>query len=187
MNGADPRRREALLELAEQLAKRLRSVQVPHLADPSALSIGLPASIVSHATSYLARARDTDRFREFLARFDQLDTMTAQNPDNPKADHRVLREELEALLADRPDLSAEELLYVLSWVRRLLPKAPDQNGDRDVGAESGNPGGAPEKVRNGGAPPIRGGQLAAAFQRARREAARESGGLDGSPGNKSRR
>lgn len=167
MNGPDSRRREELLDLAEQLAKRLRSVEVPYLADSSALSIGVPASVVSHATSHLARVRDTLRFREFLARFDQLDTMTAQNPDNPKADHRILRGELEALLAERPDLSAEELLYLLSWVRRLLPKAAEA-GPAAGRTKLDGPTARARSRRESDSAPFKGGQLAAALQKARR-------------------
>ncbi len=177
MTGPDPRRREELLELAEQLAKRLRSIEVPYLGDPSAVSRGVPASVVSNVTSYLARVRDSDRFREFLARIEQLDPITAQNPDNPKADHRVLREELEAFLADRPDLPADELLYVLAWVRRLLPKTAGQNGGRG-GRGGRNAGPAHEPRPDRGSKPIKGGQLAAAFERARGDRKR-----DGAAGN----
>ncbi len=185
MNGPDPERREELLELAERLSKRLQSVEVPYLADPSALAIGIPASVLSHATSYLARVRDAGRFRDFLSLFDQLDAMTAQNPDNPKADHRVLREELEAFLADRPDLSAEELLYVLSWVRRLLPKAPEQNGGGGERPGSKGPAPRPETRHDADPKPIKGGQLAVAFERARQKGAGSS--QDDPPGSKSRR
>jgi hypothetical protein len=128
MIGADVRRREELLELAEGLSERLRAAQVPYFSRPATAAVGVPASTLAHATSYLARVRDLVRFQEFLARFEQLDSITAQNPDNPKADHRVVRRELEAFQTRRPDLSAEDLLYVLSWVGRLLPREAEVAG-----------------------------------------------------------
>jgi hypothetical protein len=178
VNSPDPRRREELLGLAEQLSKRLRSVEVRYLADPSAISIGVSASVMAHATSYLARVRDIAKFREFVSRLDQLDRTTAQNPDNPKAEHRVLRGELETFLADHAELSAEELLYVLAWARRLLPKASEQNLGRKGEPGPGDPGGMQVGRRGLATSPIKGGQLAAAFERAQREAGRRSASQD---------
>lgn len=165
MNGPDPRRREALLVLAEQLSKRLRSAEVPYLAGRTAPSRGVPQSALAHVTSYLARVRDLVRLREFLGRIEQLDAIAAQNLANPKADHRVLREELEGLLSEHPDLTAEELLYTLAWCRRLLPKA----GVPSANAGRGRRG--PEAAGRAG--PVRGGQLAAALGRAQRKADRK--------------
>jgi hypothetical protein len=128
MRGLETQRREELLALAEGLSMRLRSAQVPYLAKAAPAAMGVAPSTLAHATSYLARVRDRERFAELVARFDQLDRITAQNPDNPKAEHRVVREELEAFLAENAVLSGEELLYVLSWARRLLPRVPDENG-----------------------------------------------------------
>ena len=166
MIAADLERRDDLLKLAGDLAKALRSVPVPYLESQAIASHGVSPSVLSHASSYLARARDLEAFRGFLARFDELDTMTAQNPDNPKAEHRVAREEIQALLGEHPDLSAVELLYLLSWARRLLPSKPGNGngGTRGTGG-SRRPRRPPSK---GGTRPtsFKGGQMAAALQKA---------------------
>lgn len=188
MNGPDPRRREELLELAERLATRLRSVEVPHLRGQGVVSRGIPASVLAHAASYLARFRDIGRFREFLARIDQLDPITAQNPDNPKADHRVLRAELEAFLTEQPDLTADELLYVLSWVRRLLPKSSElPPGGRRPDRRGGGSGPSSASGGDTGAAPIRGGQLAAALARAGRSPDQKPGRGGGAAGRRRKR
>jgi hypothetical protein len=159
-------RQEELLALAEQLAATLKRVRVPRLEDRSEETVGVPASVVEHAASYLARVRDLARFRELLAQFDRLDRMTAQNPDNPKADHRVTRQELERFLGEEKGLSADELLFVLSWVRRLLPKSVEASGPER--GRKGPRGPRPEDPTAADEPPgeLKGGQMAAAFQRA---------------------
>ncbi|MFW6175302.1 MAG: hypothetical protein ACOC7L_00630, partial [Acidobacteriota bacterium] len=112
MNRLSIQRREELLRLAEELAMRLRTARVPYVNDPSEHAAGgIAASTLAHADSHLARVRDVAAFREFLAHFDALDRMTAQNVDNPKAEHRIARQEIESLLEAHPNLSADELLY----------------------------------------------------------------------------
>lgn len=120
-----PEREERLLELAGEIKQRLETVSVPALGkghrQTRADAIGIPAACVGMAASFLAAERDVKRFREFLGLFDGLDELTAQNQTHPKADYRVLGEELEASLDEHPKLDADEWFYVLSWVRRLLP------------------------------------------------------------------
>ncbi len=166
MISGDIERREELLELAGDLAKRLRSIEVPYLANRAIASHGVSASALSHATSYLARTRDLEAFRGFLARFDQLDEISAQNPENPKADHRVVRDELQALLEEHPDLSADEFFYLTSWTRRLLPRKNGNGGRGETGGHGPRrPRKDPAKRRPSSAS-FKGGQIADALQRA---------------------
>lgn len=170
----DPLRSEALLALAEELTAELRTAPVPYLDGSAQAGTGIPSSVVGHAVSYLHRVRDREAFAAFLSHFDDLDPMTAQNPDHPKADHRVTRQVIEAFLQENAELDADELLYLLSWVRRLLPK--DENRSGNGGRPRGGPRGQgrhrdrpPRTPPPAPEPELRGGQMAAALGKLRRK------------------
>ncbi len=129
-----PQRKEQLLRLAEDLMGRLESARVPalerHRGDARPDAVGLPAACLGQLTAFLERERDLERFRRFVALLDQLDPLLAQNQQNPKADFKVLRQEVERFAAEQPEMPMEEWLYVLSWARRLLPARQQRGGRR---------------------------------------------------------
>lgn len=121
-----PEREEKLIEWSDELQQRLRGIHVPAVNPGHQGSVGIPSSCVGRVTSFLAAHLDMQRFREFLSQIHHLDPMTAQNPNNPQEHHRVLRSEVEMFLSAHPDLEPQEVLYVLSWVRRWLPDRSQQ-------------------------------------------------------------
>jgi hypothetical protein len=161
---------ERLLELAAGLGAELAKVPVHLLDDPSGppAGLGVPASCVGHLTSFLERERDLERLRAFLDRLGQLDEILGQNQVNPRAQHSALGRVVSHWLKQQPELSADEWLYVLAWVRRLLPKSaktegpPPQAGRRPPKGHQDQRD--PETQRD--PEPVRGRQLAAALQRA---------------------
>lgn len=154
-----PQRQEQLLALADEVTAELREVSVPWLAGGVG-GQGIPQACVGAVTSYLARVRDRGLLETFVAQLDQLDPLTAQNQDRPRACYRVLRVVLQRLLREHPELSEEDWLYTLSWVRRLLP-AKDRDDDQpEPSAAGGRDASRPpstQRARPAAARPARGG------------------------------
>jgi hypothetical protein len=166
-----PETQERLLDLASDLVTKLIDAPIYLVADDrkgEAAGLGVPASCVGHATSFLYNERNVDRFRFFVERLERLDAVTGQNLDHPRAQHAALKRILGPWLERHAGLSADECLYVLSWVRRLLPKvskaAKPPQGRR-------TPRGEPP--REDPQPPARGDQMGEAFARARAQAQRK--------------
>lgn len=120
-----PARKVALLPRVQPLLQSLEQAPVPVVGetDPAraVAATGVPGFAASNVVSFLHRHRDLQKLGEFVERLADLDLSTAPNEQNPRAHHAALREILLPWLGENRDLSAEETLYVLAWVRRLLP------------------------------------------------------------------
>lgn len=139
-------RKEELLQLADGLTGRLRKVPVPALREASSpeagvqvAGVGIPAACIGQLTSFLAAHSDVTELQTFLGLLDQLDPIAAQNQRNPKAHYAVLKTETQRFLQANPELTGEEYLYVLEWVRRLLPSAGSATEDRARGETAARP------------------------------------------------
>ncbi|NJL27238.1 MAG: hypothetical protein HC897_04770 [Thermoanaerobaculia bacterium] len=145
-------RQEALLELANDLGRQLGQARVPRLGQGGEETIGISKSAVSVVSSFLAAERDLDKLHEFLGQLAQLDQRSAQNKNNPKAEHRVLRDELQHFLAGKKGLDAEELLFVLRWAGRLVafysPREPKPEHPGAGGGGRPGSGSSKGKVRH---------------------------------------
>lgn len=115
-------RKEALLAHVEELVGELHDAPVYYLRNRQQLAgRGISRSAISHVAAYLQRHRDLEALGQFVDRLHQLDETTAPNQENPKAEHRALRALLRDQLKKRPELTADEWIYVLSWARRHAP------------------------------------------------------------------
>jgi hypothetical protein len=161
-----PEREEQLLEMASALAKEVAEAPIHLLDDPRGApdSLGVPPSCVGNVVTFLDRSRDLERLREFVDRLDRLDRLTGQNVNKPRAHHRALQGLLVPWLEAHRDLSSRECLYVLSWVRRLVPasKPEPQKPGPGRGSRAGRP-----NVEPGGSDPPNGrfGQMAQALEK----------------------
>lgn len=158
-----PATQERLLGLVEELATQLRGAPIYPVSAPQqgeAKSLGVPASCVGHAASFLYQERDLEAFRSFVEGLDRLDTMTGPNLENPSAHHAALQRVLGPWMKRHADLSAQECLYVLSWVRRLLPKKSKPNPRANRLQDSANRRGKEESE------PVRGNQMREALRKA---------------------
>lgn len=133
LSSLGPARQEKLLELVDPLLHDLKSAAVDLVHGSQAADRGIPASVLGHAVAHLHRHRDVGSFRAFVAQLDALDELTAPNQLNPRAHHRALRQVLEPWLREHDELEAHELLFVLAWVRRLLPEKQGANGGGSSG------------------------------------------------------
>lgn len=168
-----PARQEALLAVAEKLAERLRRARVP-FADGDTADVGVPRNCIGKVEGLLRNARDLDDLRATLALLHKLDPLEAQNPQRVKSQYATLRDALRQALGAHPDQSIDEWLYVLGWVRRLLPAERNNGGpssrrdDRADGARA-DPRPArppqPARVANAGERVWKGATLA--FERRR--------------------
>ncbi len=118
-------RQDQLLTLVGPLVCELKEVEIRYQKNgrPTGQH-GVDSACMGHVTSYLKRVRDRGALAGFMAALPQLDPLTAQNPDNPQAKHAALSRVLTPWLAAHSDLEVDELLYVLSWAHRLLPRKP---------------------------------------------------------------
>jgi len=118
-----PHRQVELLDEATTLVEELKDLPIYRAgAEGGSPEVkGVPASSLGNALGFLQRERDLARFGSFVAGMDQLDFMVGQNQENPLGHHRALQGSLEPWLEETA-LPVEEVIYVLAWVRRLLPK-----------------------------------------------------------------
>jgi len=119
MKELEAARQDELLRLADVLGKRLGTAVVPRLGKDET-EVGVSKSAAATAMAFLDAERDLGSFRKFMEYLPGLDERAAQNPRNPKAEYRVLRDELRRFMEENPELGAEELVYVLSWAVRLI-------------------------------------------------------------------
>lgn len=115
-----------MMQHVESLRDRLLTVPVHKLTDlrkgtRKDSGRGLPPYVLSHAVTFLAEHQDLDKFKRFLLQLPKMDVWTAQNVRYPQDYHLTLRTILLDWLRRNPDLTAEQCVYVLSWVRRQLP------------------------------------------------------------------
>jgi hypothetical protein len=115
-----PARQEMLVDAAGALAERLRQVRVT-FTDGQPADVGLPRNCLGKVEGLLRRARDLDEFRATLDLLHQLDPIEAQNADHPKDQYKTLRDELLRFMDAHRDRALDDWLFVLGWVRRLLP------------------------------------------------------------------
>lgn len=116
----DAERQETLLELANELARQLGQARVPRLGKDGGETVGISKSAISVVASFLGVERDLKKLGVFLEQLQQLDQRSSQNARNPKAEYRVLRDELKGFLAKQAEMVAEEILFVLRWAGRLV-------------------------------------------------------------------
>lgn len=123
-------RQVELLAEVESLLKELGQVAVARLHSGDAAETGIPRSAFGVVLSFLRLRRPSRaELLEFLRRSPSLDAQNAQNDTNPAAQQTALSRLLLDWLAERPELSDEELRFVWGWVhgrliRRVEPVAP---------------------------------------------------------------
>ena len=117
-----PQRQEKLLEEVTSLVSQLEDcpIYAAGAEGGASRSAGVPSSVMGNVVSFLVREQDLKRFHAFVAAMPKLDTLQAQNQNNPQGHHAALQKVLEPWL-EEVELSVEELTYVLAWTRRLLP------------------------------------------------------------------
>ena len=146
-------RRNVLIELAADLATRLASVSVPRLASERSVeagsSIGIPQACLGVLLRSIRNCTSAPEIRTQLERLATLDRIGPQNINRPAAHYATLGAVILRLLDEVQLGDVEEILYVVAWSRRLLPR-DESSSDLDQSSLSRKGSAAPWAARRSG-------------------------------------